>query len=80
VDTAKAKLFSVTGVREGISAGIKAFGVPEMVRRTGLTAESLTRIACGANVRRSTLLAAAAGLELLVAGPAALSTNSLPRA
>jgi hypothetical protein len=73
-------MFNASDVCDGIAKGIQEQGMPEMERRTGLTAESLARIACGAKVRRGTLLAAAAGLGLVVNGPAAISLTPLPTA
>ena len=74
-------MFNEAAVRTGIDEGIKAYGIPEMVRRTNLTAESLARIACGANVRRNTLLAAAIGLGLVVtSAPMAINLTPLPTA
>lgn len=76
------KMFNATDVRTGIGEGIKAYGMPEMMRRTDLTAESLARIAAGANVRQSTLLAAAIGLGLVLtsSAPVAISLTPLPQA
>lgn len=76
------KMFNESDVQTGISEGIKAHGMPEMVRRTNLTAESLARIAAGANVRQNTLLAAAIGLGLVLtsSAPVAINLTPLPQA